>query len=315
MNRINMPLDEKIVLHLQDTRQTIRLRSTRAGLPPLLVVQGGPGLSLLNEIDRYEKTLGLESAFTVAYWDQRGCGAARPKYARCVSLYSQEEDLVQVVTWLSERTGQKVLLFGISFGGTLALRAAAYNRSLLRAVIAISPDTDVARSDKAAYQTIVDRARIPHSPIRPVQATSLGPPPYGDTKRFQARLRLLADLGSIEYGKRYGAILMEMLKSLIKTYGVMSLARVLGNMETIQRRLLDELARLNLFSAWPKTKAPIHLVFGAEDALSPPALVEKTRDYLGRNDSLAVLPQAGHMAHFDQPKMILEIIKKAGGMS
>ena len=40
----------------------------------LLLIQQGPGLPMINEARRFGHLLGLEQAFTVVYWDQRGCG-------------------------------------------------------------------------------------------------------------------------------------------------------------------------------------------------------------------------------------------------
>ena len=42
--------------------------------PVLLLMQLGPGLPIINATRRFERLLGLEHAFTVVYWDQRGTG-------------------------------------------------------------------------------------------------------------------------------------------------------------------------------------------------------------------------------------------------
>src|SRR5262245_11334095 len=66
--------DTTFTLNIGPTRQRIRLRAARSGLPLLLIVQGGPGLPLLNEVSKFEQRLQLEQRFSVAYWEQRGCG-------------------------------------------------------------------------------------------------------------------------------------------------------------------------------------------------------------------------------------------------
>ena len=40
----------------------------------MLLILQGPGLPMINKAGRFERVLALEQAFTVAYWDQRGCG-------------------------------------------------------------------------------------------------------------------------------------------------------------------------------------------------------------------------------------------------
>jgi pimeloyl-ACP methyl ester carboxylesterase len=54
--------------------QWIRVRGADTFNPVLLLIQQGPGLPMINEARRFEHVLGLEQAFTVVYWDQRGCG-------------------------------------------------------------------------------------------------------------------------------------------------------------------------------------------------------------------------------------------------
>ena len=45
-----LAIDRTIDLDVNGSRQRIRLCAEREGRPPLLVVQGGPGLPLLNEV-------------------------------------------------------------------------------------------------------------------------------------------------------------------------------------------------------------------------------------------------------------------------
>ncbi|HEY1417689.1 MAG TPA: hypothetical protein VGF41_07270, partial [Myxococcaceae bacterium] len=52
----------------------VRMESSGNRLPPLLVIQAGPGFPLLNERRRYRKLLDLEEHFSVFYWDRSGTG-------------------------------------------------------------------------------------------------------------------------------------------------------------------------------------------------------------------------------------------------
>jgi hypothetical protein len=76
MARTRLAIDNTVTLDINDSSQRIRICAERTGLPPLLVVQAGPGLPLLNEVAKFQRHLELERDFTVAYWEQRGCGAA-----------------------------------------------------------------------------------------------------------------------------------------------------------------------------------------------------------------------------------------------
>src|SRR5215475_1383105 len=93
MTRAHLAIDKTLTLNINGSRQSIRLCAARPGLPPLLVVQGGPALPLLHEVAKFQRLLNLENEFLVGYWEQRGCGNSSAADARSVSLAQQVEDL------------------------------------------------------------------------------------------------------------------------------------------------------------------------------------------------------------------------------
>lgn len=71
-----LAIDETLSLDINGSQQRIRLCATQIGLPPLLIVQHGPGFPLLHEVAKFQRRLDLERDYLVAYWEQRGCGNA-----------------------------------------------------------------------------------------------------------------------------------------------------------------------------------------------------------------------------------------------
>ena len=69
------------------------------GNPVLLLIQQGPGLPMINEARRFDHLLSLEQAFTVIYWDQRGCGRSlrRMKGPDSISLEAMMGDTVSLL--------------------------------------------------------------------------------------------------------------------------------------------------------------------------------------------------------------------------
>jgi pimeloyl-ACP methyl ester carboxylesterase len=120
-----LAVDKTITLDINGSRQRLRLCAARTGLPPLLIVQGGPGLPLLHEVAKFQRLLNLENDFLVGYWEQRGCGNASQNDAHSVSLPQQVDDLRTVLRWVHNETGQRALVLGISWGATIALRRRA----------------------------------------------------------------------------------------------------------------------------------------------------------------------------------------------
>ena len=149
--RTPLAVDKTITLDINGSTQRIRLCATRTGLPPLLIVQAGPGLPLLNEVAKFQRRLRLEQQFLVAYWEQRGCGNASREDAMSASFQQQVDDLRHGLALAARaRRSRRAVVFGISLGATIALRAVEHEPDRVKAVVAISVDSHTVWSDAAA---------------------------------------------------------------------------------------------------------------------------------------------------------------------
>jgi pimeloyl-ACP methyl ester carboxylesterase len=307
-----LAIDKTITLTINGSRQRIRLCAARPGLPPLLVVQGGPAFPLLHEVAKFQRLLNLEDDFLVGYWEQRGCGNAPAHDAHSVSLAQQVDDLCSVLRWLHGETRQRALVLGISIGGTYTLQAVEREPGLVRAVIAVSPDARTAASDAAAHAFLQKQVLRENAGRVRRRIEALAPPPYVDPAPFQDRTRLLADLGTIERGRAFSALLQEFFFALMRTYGVVGSARALRNITIILRRLLPEIASLDLLACPPHVTVPVHYVFGEQDVLTPISMVtELPASIAAPNSTVLLVPDAGHMVHFDQPHIVRSIVERA----
>jgi pimeloyl-ACP methyl ester carboxylesterase len=177
--------------------------------------------------------------------------------------------------------------------------------------VAISPDLQTTSSDAATYAFLQEQARRGDR-RQAGRVMKLGRPPYVELAAFQRRARLLADLGTIEREKNFSGLLRELLFGLVRTYGVVGAVRALRNMNTIQRKLLPEIAALDLLAHPPRVTVPVHYVFGKQDALtSVAALTELPPAIAATNSTVSRVPDAGHLAHFDQPHIVRTIVAKA----
>jgi pimeloyl-ACP methyl ester carboxylesterase len=158
--RTPLVIDKTVTLDINGSTQKIRMCAERTGLPPLLIVKDGPGLPMLHEVAKFQRRLRLEQDFLVSYWEQRGCGAASQQDAKSVSLRQQIDDLRAVLQWLHKETRQTVVVFGISLGATIALRAVEHEPERAKTVIAISPDMQTTNSDASAYEFLQDQAVV-----------------------------------------------------------------------------------------------------------------------------------------------------------
>src|SRR5205085_88480 len=131
-----------------------RIRAGNAGNSPLLLVQMGPGLPMLNEIPTFERLLSLEDEFTVIYWDQRATGRSLRSTSAAPGprLDAMVSDTEQLLAMLRERFGTPAVLVGFSMGGMIAARAAARRPDLVATLVTVSLDIDGPASEQSAYK-------------------------------------------------------------------------------------------------------------------------------------------------------------------
>jgi pimeloyl-ACP methyl ester carboxylesterase len=305
-------IDRTIALDVNGSRQQMRLCAEDERRPPLLIVQAGPGLPLLNEVRKYRRLLDLERDFLVGYWEQRGCGDAPLRETERVNMQQQVADLTTVVRWFFEQTNQRVILLAISMGGTFALRAAENGLEHVKAIVAVSPDSHTATGDAAADAFIRTHGVKNARRGTRERALTLPKPPYTDASGFHQRARLLADLGAIEHGRTFAGLVVETLFSVLRTYGPAGAIRTVRNMTRIQRELMPPINALDLFTNPPRVAVPVHYVFGANDALNPPTLVNRLPAAIAAPaTTVTVVPDGGHFVHFDHPEVVRSIVAKA----
>jgi pimeloyl-ACP methyl ester carboxylesterase len=307
-----LAVDETISLDINGSTQRVRMCAARPGLQPLVIVQHGPGFPLLHEVPKFQQRLDLERDFLVVYWEPRGCGNASADEARQASLAQQVDDLQAVLAWVARRTGQRVLLFGISLGATISLLAAARDGAPVKAVIANSPDLQTRHSDAAVDAFLHEHVRRAGTRRLRRALTRLGPAPYLDPRAFRRRAVLLTNFGSIERGRTFTAVLVETLVAMVGRYGVLGTVRALRNMNIVQRRMLADVASLDLFCDPPRLSVPVHFVFGEQDALTTAFTSSELPGVIGGPGTSAVrVPHAGHLVHFDQPTVVRSITEQA----
>ncbi|HTE47041.1 MAG TPA: alpha/beta hydrolase [Gemmatimonadaceae bacterium] len=286
--------------------------AARAGLPPLLVVQAGPGFPLLHEVKKFQRQLRLENDFLVCYWDQRGCGPASKLDANSVSMQQQVDDLRAVLAWIHAETRQQVIVFGISVGATFVLQAVQHETDKTKAVVAISADSNTARSDASVHAFLREQVTRANDRRLSSKFAKLATPPYTGSAEFQQRASILADLGGIERGKKFSSVLRETLFGMLGTYGVVGTAKAVGNMNAIQNALLPQMVSLDLFADPPRLAVPVHYVFGEQDPLVPAELAKQLPAAIAAPAcTVTLVPNAAHMVHFDQPAVVRSVVMNA----
>ena len=151
-------ISEKIFVEIGGVRQGMFIRSADPSNPVLLFVHGGPGMP---EYFLEESTpTGLDSRFTVCWWEQRGSGLSYSPGMDPATLTVDRlvSDTLEVADYLRARfKKEKIYLLGHSWGSFLGIQAAARGPEKFHAYIGAAQVADQAESERRAYSYMLDR--------------------------------------------------------------------------------------------------------------------------------------------------------------
>jgi pimeloyl-ACP methyl ester carboxylesterase len=311
-----MKIDSLEEVRLGGITQWIRVRGADASNPALLLMQQGPGLPIINEAARFEHLLGLESAFTVVYWDQRGTGlSARPlgrnRDRFDISVTLMVDDTVRMLELLRDRFGGKTLVTGFSFGATFAAYAAARRPELVAALVAAAMDIDMPRAEANGYAFALGAARQRGHRRAIRQLEAIGPPPHTTMRQFTTRARWVASFGGLTTSGNLNGVLRELIVSLARSpdYSAAAVIRTLRGFMASQAALLPQLATTDLVRAIPRLDVPLVMVQGRLDQVAPGEAAQRFHDSLtAPSKQLVWFESSAHTPHLEEPAKFRDLL-------
>jgi pimeloyl-ACP methyl ester carboxylesterase len=151
-------ISDKICINIGGVQQGMFIKSKNINNPILLYVHGGPAFPNYFLMDKFKPE--LEDYFTVCYWEQRGGGLS---YTPEVTLESMNfnqlaSDAIEVTNYLRKRFGkEKIYIMAHSGGTPIALLAVQKEPKLYDAYIGMGQMTNQAKSEKMAYQYMLEQ--------------------------------------------------------------------------------------------------------------------------------------------------------------
>jgi pimeloyl-ACP methyl ester carboxylesterase len=308
-----MAINTLEAIELGDTTQWIRIRGADASNPVLLLIQQGPGLPMINEARRFEHLLGLEQDFTVAYWDQRGCGRSlRHRQDRAdISIEHMMGDTVALLEFLRDRFGGKTYVAGFSLGATIGALAAAERPDLVATLIAVGMDIDGGAAGNAAYDFTLSTAQQRGNRRAIRQLTAIGPPPHLNVKQFTTRIRWASNFGGVASNENYGSLVCGLLASLIRSpdYSPADIVRTVRGITATQAALLPALATMDLAQTLPRLDVPIVMVQGRLDQVGPGDAAQRYVDLMtAPTKQLVWFQKSAHTPHLEEPAKFRDIL-------
>jgi pimeloyl-ACP methyl ester carboxylesterase len=310
-----MAIDTLEPVRAGDTTQWIRIRGADASNPVLLLIQQGPGLPMINEARRFERLLGLEEAFTVVYWDQRGCGRSLrdSKGHADINLEQMVLDTVSILELLRDRFGGRTYVAGFSFGAALGAHATARRPELVATLVAVGIDIDGVVAGNGAYDFSLATARERGNRRAIRQLMAIGPPPHLSSKEFSIRVRWASNFGGVTSNETYASLACELLASVIRSpdYSAGDVLRTVRGVSATQAALLGELATLDLVRTVPRLEVPIVMVQGRLDQVAPGEAAQRYASSLqAPSKQLIWFEDSAHTPHLEEPAKFHDVLMR-----
>jgi pimeloyl-ACP methyl ester carboxylesterase len=311
-----MEIDTLEGVQLGGITQWIRVRGADTSNPVLLLMQQGPGLPIINDARRFEHLLGLEKAFTVIYWDQRGTGLSSPSLRKSsnrfeISVTRMVDDTVTLLELLRDRFGGKTFIAGFSFGATFAAYAAVQRPELVAALVAAGMDIDIPAAEDNAYAFALDAARR-HGNRRAIrQLEAIGPPPHATMKQFITRARWVANFGGVATNANVTSMFRALLLSLVRSpdYSAAAVIRTLRGISASQAALLPQLATTDLVRTMPRLDVPLVMAQGRLDQVAPGEAAQRFHDSLtASSKQLVWFESSAHTPHLEEPAKFRDLL-------
>jgi len=311
-----MKIDSLEGVQLGGITQWIRVRGADVANPVLLLMQQGPGLPIINDAARLERLLGLENAFTVIYWDQRGTGLSSPSLSKNsnrfdISVTRMVDDTVALLEFLRDRFGGKTLVTGFSFGATFATYAAVRRPELVAALVAAGMDIDIPMAEDNAYAFALDAARQRGHRRAIRQLEAIGPPPHATTRQFTTRARWVANFGGVAANASFNRLLRVLLVSLVRSpdYSASAVIRTLRGIGASQAALLPQLATTDLVRTVPRLDVPLVMAQGRLDQVAPGEAARRFHDSLtAPSKQLVWFESSAHTPHLEEPAKFRDLL-------
>lgn len=171
-------IDEARYIELGGLRQWITIRGQDHDKPVLLYLHGGPGSAMAD----YSHTIQRpwEDEFVVVQWDQRGTGRSAVDRDAARGTFTVNrfiDDTIQLLTYLNQRFGRKVVLVGQSWGTLLGTEVAKRRPDLLHAFVAIGQVVGWEENFAEGRRLLLERALQTGDKRLEAKMRALGPQP------------------------------------------------------------------------------------------------------------------------------------------
>lgn len=280
---------ESKMLDINGTKQFVMIRGENLQNPVLLHIHGGPGVSEIGGLRKYNKD--LEKDFTVVYWDQRNAGKSFTENfpASEIKVQKYVSDLDILAKYLKERLDvNKILLVGHSWGSQLGMLAAQKYPQHFSAFVGTGQQVAAYDGELQSYRYTLAKAKEFKVDSLVQQLQFIGEPKSGDFRTmyaipegFSLQKYILLELNR----KIYDGFTLEKLYANFQDsdeYTAKEKGNYLNGANFANEHIENDPDYINydLRKQIPEVKIPVFFIAGKFDYINPTPLAKEYFDLL-----------------------------------
>lgn len=283
------PIAESSYLDINGTKQFVVIRGANPQNPVLLHLHGGPGVSEIGGMRKFNKE--LEQDFTVVYWDQRNAGKSYTENfpAAEIKVSKYIEDVNVLANYLKNKLKvDKIFLVGHSWGSQLGMLAIQKYPHHFSAFVSTGQQVAAADGELQSYRYTLAKAKEFKIDSLVQQLEFIGEPKGGDfrtmypfAEAFSLQKYILLELNR----KIYEGFTIEKLYANFQEseeYTPKEKETYLTGANFANEHIVNdpEYNNYDLRKQVPEVKVPVFFIAGKFDYINPTPLAKEYHDGL-----------------------------------
>lgn len=286
-------------IKVRNVEQFILITGNENG-PLMLFLHGGPGVSQIGFIRKYQRK--LEEDFLVVNWDQRGAGKSNTRNfsKNDLTIDNIIEDTISLIKILVNRFKKnKLFLVGHSFGSLIGILVSKKIPNYIKAFISIGQVVNIDKGDKISYEFLLKKVNRNNCKKGIEILRKIGNPPYNDKNKINELNKLIGFYnGDIFKINKISFI----LKSIsFEYYNLFDWVKFLKGIKTSNKYIYPEMAKINLFTQISSIDIPIYFCCGDNDYCTPTKLVEEYYKFINApKKAIYKFKSSSHMPNVEE---------------
>ena len=286
-------------IEINGIKQYVLITGNENG-PLMLFLHGGPGVSQIGFIRKYQSK--LEKKFLVVNWDQRGAGKSNiKKFSRKeLTIDNIINDAISLIKILRERFKKThVYLIGHSFGSLIGIILAQKIPQYIKVYISVGQVVNINEADKVTYKLLSQKIKKENNKKGINILKKIGKPPYVTKDSIRNLDKLIEKYkGDIFKINKLSFILNSIS---FKYYSIFDWFRFLRGSVISKKYMYSEMAAINLFNLSNKFEVPIYFCCGDNDYHTPSKIIEDYYNFIDApKKALYKFKTSAHMPNVEE---------------